>query len=191
MEIRINNQDQSDNNVQEIWKDVRGYEGLYQVSNLGRVRSLDRCLTNKNGVTRICRGRVLKPQDDTHGYRIVSFGRKNHKKVHRLVAGAFCDNPNPRKFNVVNHKDSNTSNNKASNLEWCTQAYNMAYGLLRQKQVEAQSKAVAQYTKDGTLIKVYPSLRGASRETGINKWNIFTSCKTGKKTAGGFLWKRV
>lgn len=108
----------------EIWKDIEGYEGLYQVSNMGRVRSLDR--KDKNGQFR--NGRVLAGRDDGHGYHTVALYRDGNAKnwlIHRLVAKAFLDNPS--NLPEVNHKDENKANNAVSNLEWCTAFYNNTY----------------------------------------------------------------
>lgn len=122
--------------MQEIWKDVCGYEGYYQVSNLGNVKSLDRI---------DCRGRHLKGKIVPHfsekdGYLIVSFcknGIAKHFRVHRLVASAFIQNPH--NLSEVNHKDENKKNNCAENLEWCNTKYNINYGKRNQRVSEALS----------------------------------------------------
>lgn len=100
--------------MQEIWKDIVGYEGLYQVSNMGRVRSLKRNI-------------ILKPTSDMNGkgYYFVNLKRGNPKKIHRLVAKAFI--PNPDNKPEVNHIDGNTKNNKIDNLEWCTHQENCVH----------------------------------------------------------------
>ena len=114
----------------EIWKDIPGFEGLYQVSNCGRVKATKKW--NVNCRSFIDDERILKPTDNGHGYMIVGL-RKNTKKhnryVHRLVAQAFVDNPLNRK--VVNHKDYDKGNNNADNLEWCTQKENVEYSTQR------------------------------------------------------------
>ena len=109
----------------EYWKPIVGYENLYEVSNLGRIRSFDRWVKSKNGSIRICRGRILKPYTNKDGYLYVVLSKNNkHKtyKVHRLVAQAFLDNPN--NLPQVNHKDENPLNNNVNNLEWCNSKYN-------------------------------------------------------------------
>lgn len=109
----------------EIWKDIAGWEGLYLVSNLGRVRSLPR--TDRYG--RVLGGAIMKPINIGNGYYRVRLSDKSRRQcmfVHRLVAIAFI--PNPNKYNVINHKDENPANNAADNLEWCTQKYNINYG---------------------------------------------------------------
>lgn len=109
----------------EVWKDIEGYEGLYQVSNMGRVRSLDR----EDALGRRRKGRVLAGGLNGKGYLMVRLCRDGYvenKYIHRLAAKAFLDNPD--NFPQVNHKDENKTNNAVSNLEWCTALYNNTYG---------------------------------------------------------------
>lgn len=119
----------------EEWRNVKGYEGLYQVSNLGNVKSLDRlvCQRTKGGVTqcRLMRGRILKVGYDKDGYCQVALSKKgkvSQHKIHRLVASAFLDNPND--YPEINHIDSNPKNNKLSNLEYCNRVQNIRHSLL-------------------------------------------------------------
>ena len=114
----------------QIWKDIPGYEGLYQVSNTGRVRSLN---YNRTGETK-----VLKQGTNKGGYKRVNLYKDGKFKiyfVHRLVALVFI--PNPNNYPVINHKDENPKNNTVWNLEWCTQEYNINYGNCRKKMSEA------------------------------------------------------
>lgn len=112
----------------EIWKDIESYEGLYQISNFGRVRSLDVWLRNSlNGTKRLKKGKLVSLTDNGRGYKIASLsnlGRKNHY-IHRLVAKHFIDNKN--KHNEVNHLDGDKSNNNYYNLEWCSKSENCAH----------------------------------------------------------------
>lgn len=113
----------------EEWRDVVGYEGLYQVSNLGRVKSLDRVVNGKSHSQVIKRGKLLKIQYNIDGYCIVCLSKRSvykHYKVHRLVAQAFI--PNLDNLPCVNHKDEDKTNNRVDNLEWCTVLYNNGYG---------------------------------------------------------------
>lgn len=161
--------------MREIWKDINGFEGLYQVSNLGRVRNKRIYLSQKT---------------NNKGYKLVDLYKENKRKqllVHRLVAIAFV--PNPQNHNIVNHIDENPQNNHAYNLEWCTQKYNMNYGSVPQKIGEANSKAVKQIEKTGELVKVFPSAIQAQRETGISNGNINDCLHNRRKTAGGYLWQ--
>ena len=114
----------------EIWKDIKGFEGMYQISNLGRVRSLDRYVKNKTSNRNIKRGKILKSWI-LHGYELVALSKnsKNHyKRVHRLLAEAFIPKED-EKYDIVNHKDGNKSNNKIENLEWCTQKQNVQHAI--------------------------------------------------------------
>lgn len=191
----------------EIWRDIAGYEGYYQVSNFGRVRSLDK-MQNYNGSVRLHKGKILKPNNDGRGYLIVDLSKNNKsvtRTIHRLVAIAFLDNPN--NLPQVNHKDEDKENNfvfvnkdgsvdlNKSNLEWCTVSYNVNYGNaaiergLKQRNDRNKSKLTAMYTLDGNLIDIYPSAREASRLTGIPKTLIYKCCRGENKTAKGFVFK--
>lgn len=117
---------------EEIWKDIKNYEGYYQVSNLGRIRSIDRYIKQYNGYnysTRIYKGKILKKEIGTRGYYKVVLQKRRKAKtynVHRLVAETFI--PNPKNLPQVNHKDENKLNNIVDNLEWCTSKYNINFG---------------------------------------------------------------
>lgn len=117
--------------LMESWKDIQGYEGLYQVSNLGRIKSLERVVANnKNGGVRTVEEKILTPTDNGNGYKLVGLNKNRHRKnhyVHRLVAVAFVSNPTQAEY--VNHIDYNRENNKANNLEWCTQKENIQHSI--------------------------------------------------------------
>ena len=121
--------------MKEEWRDIKGYEGKYQVSNLGRVKSLKDSKENY-------REKILSNSTDKRGYSNVNLyknGKRNYFKVHRLVAEAFI--PNPNNYPQVNHKDENKTNNCVSNLEWCTHEYNINYGT-RNKRVSEKMKGI-------------------------------------------------
>ena len=121
----------------EIWKDIEGYEGLYQVSNLGRVRSISRI----NCYGRVVTGKILSIHDNGKGYKFVrlsKYGKPKQEYIHRLVATAFIDNQD--NLPEVNHKDENKENNCVYNLEWCSREYNHGYGTARQRQAEQHKK---------------------------------------------------
>lgn len=122
----------------ETWKDIEGYEGIYQVSNLGRIKSLDRMLIYKTryGVYQhLQRGKIIRHCIDMCGYPYVRLHDKNGKKklfkIHRIVGETFLQNPN--NLPCINHKDENKTNNNVNNLEWCTVAYNNNYGTHNEK----------------------------------------------------------
>ena len=114
--------------MQETWKDIDGYEGLYQISNLGRVKSLNKVIIKKNGVHHPFKEKILSHEVNNKGYITTTLCKNTKIKVflvHRLVAKAFI--PNPNNLSQVNHKDGNKENNHANNLEWCTQSINMRH----------------------------------------------------------------
>lgn len=180
-----------------VWKDIPGYEGLYQASTDGRIRSTFRYK------------KVLKPNKQKNGYYSVQlFKNKIGKRIllHRLIALTFIENPYNKA--QVNHKDENKQNNCVDNLEWTTAKENMNYGTRTKRQVskidyntnnrkliarengKRVSKSVSQYSKTGELINVFDSGKDASRATGINHSHILECC-AGKryKTVGGYVWK--
>ena len=168
----------------EIWKDVEGYEGLYQVSNLGRVRSL---YTN----------RQLKKISTSTGYHAVGLykdGRSKRCSVHRLVAQAFL--PNPERKATVNHKNGDKHDNCADNLEWATHEENQRHAVQTGLWVNANHKnnklsiPVAQYDLDMNLIRIFPSINEA-RRCGFRADEICRCCKGINKTSGGYIWKYV
>lgn len=182
--------------MKEIWKDIKDYEGLYQVSNLGRVKSLSKKHKIKGGNFYYTDEMILKNIQKKDGYEVVNLSKNNistKKSVHRLVAQAFI--PNKHNYKCVNHKDENKRNNKADNLEWCSYSYNNNYGthIKRQKEKLTNNKkrsiAVVQYDLKKNKIKEYPSMREAQRQTKISYIDISNVCKNKRKTAGGYKWK--
>ena len=170
----------------EQWKAIAGYEEIYEVSDLGRVRSL------KYG-----KERILKPLKTTRGYLQVCLRKDGHTKrllVHRLVADAFI--PNPNNLDTVNHKDEVKTNNVASNLEWMSQKDNINYGNRNKRIAEARlnhpafSKKVQMFDKKtGELLSTFPSTCEAERVTGIAYQSISSCCNGKYKSAGGYVWK--
>lgn len=121
--------------MKEIWKDIKNYEGLYQISNLGRVKNLERKVNDYRGEkTRTIKEKILSPFDNGNGYLAVTLVKNKKRKnyyIHRLVAFSFLSNPNH--FGYVNHLDYNTKNNEVSNLEFCTQKTNVNYSAKNMK----------------------------------------------------------
>lgn len=134
--------------MDEIWKDIKDYEGLYQVSNLGRVRSLDKIVIRTDGKNRHQKGKILKLQISKYGYNVITLWNNNVSKqfkVHRLVAMAFI--PNPNNLPQVNHIDEDKLNNKIDNLEWCTALENNRHSNIAERRhlvgTEASKKPVS------------------------------------------------
>lgn len=179
----------------EEWRDIVGYEGLYQVSNLGRVKSLDRIVHHKANnyykvdFDRLVKGKIIR-QCLSNGYMVLDLCKngeiKNHI-VHRLVAIAFIENPN--KYPVVNHKDECRSNNRVENLEWCTQKYNNEYSNTQKIASSSRKIAIWQFDKDFNFIKEYDSAADAERELGFCHINISECCRGEAKSYKGFIWK--
>ena len=185
----------------EIWKDIQGYEGLYQVSNLGRVKSLARIAKGRNDSERQIGGRFRSTNNlMANGYKMVSLSKDktlNNFLVHRLVAEAFCDKRNSDA--VVNHIDGNKQNNSASNLEWCSRSYNQihAFKVLGVKPSNPWSGVCSKdhprskpiiMKKDGSVIREFHSAVDAEKETGISRKNILHCLKGKHMSAGGYNW---
>lgn len=164
----------------EEWKDINGYEGLYQISNYGSVRSLNYNHTGCIKNMRLSMG--------TYGYLQTCLTKNNHrstKKIHRLVADAFI--PNPNNYKEVNHKDENKTNNYVDNLEWCSAKYNNNYGT----RITRVSKEYLQLDLDGNLIAVWKSSKAIERELGFDRRHINRCCAGGRPTAYGYKWKKA
>ena len=177
----------------ETWKPVVGYEGLYEVSDYGRVRSVPHEVPYLHG-SRISPGRIRVPNLNRRtGYLSISLCKGNVTKtklVHRLVAEAFL--PNPDNLPQINHKDEDKANNRLDNLEWCSVKYNNNYGTKNQRVSEknkvSKCKPVAQI-KDGIIVAIFPSTISAGH---ITDPGHISSCALGKQpTAGGFEWKYI
>lgn len=177
----------------EVWKDVVGYEGYYQVSNLGRVRSLDRELPHSRNSTYIKRGRVLKPIYGGDNYQMVCLRVNNKPKnqyIHRLVATTFIGKPQGNM--EVNHKDGDKKNNKVSNLEWVTSSENTRHayknGLLNSK--HARKKVIGTNIKTGEKL-IFNSITEAADYAGVSLSSV-SGCLRGRNGAvksGGHTWK--
>lgn len=174
------------------WRDVPGYEGYYQVSNDGRVRSVDRvvpCLGDgRPRFSTLRKGVELKPHKDKYGYMIVNLSkdgtRKKHK-VHRLVMLAFAGEcPDGLQ---VNHKDENKANNRVGNLEYVTCKENINYGARTEKAISKRRKPVFQID-NGDIVARYPSIAEAQRQTGCWDIEISRCCRGIIKSSGGYQW---
>ena len=157
----------------EKWKDIKGYEGYYQISNLGRVKSLSRDV----GSNRCKKETIMKTSIDKDGYECMVLskdGKQKYVRIHRLVAQAFI--PNPNNLPQVNHKDENKGNNNVENLEWCTTTYNINYG----GRTEKASKKVICVTTG----KIFKSVDEASKYYNIRGNHISACCKGKLQSCG-------
>lgn len=175
----------------EIWKDIPNYEGIYQASNLGRIKSLERIDVRGHRV----KEKILKPSRDRYGYYQVVLCKNSKLKayrVHRLVWSAF--NGQIPENMQVNHINEIKSDNRLENLNLMTCKENINYGTGIERRVKKRingkcSKPVLQFTLDNILIKEYPSIKQVERETGFAQGNICNCCKGRYKQAYGYKWK--
>ena len=166
---------------EEIWKDIEGYKGLYQVSSLGRVKSLNYHRTGAE--------RVLRAGKERNGYLKVTLfkdGKMKRHFVHRLVAQAFLDNP--LSLPEVNHINEIKDDNRVENLELCDRRYNINYGTRNERMAKSKSKPVLQLALDGELIREWPSTMEAQRQGGYNNGAISSCCSGRLKKHGGYRW---
>lgn len=175
----------------EIWKDIIGYEGMYQVSNLGRIKSKERVAFRGDGTPLHLKESIMTPTYNTYLYaRLRKDGQYKNLGIHRLVCQAF--HPNPNNYPCVNHKDNNPLNNHADNLEWCTYAYNNNYGThsrrLSDTRVEKYGVAIDVYTKHGEYIKSYSSIRDAIND-GYTRDSISKCCRGELDSHCGLIFK--
>lgn len=200
--VSLHCRNKNNKEMEERWKDIKDYEGIYQVSTQGRIRALTRCYTDSLGRTVSRRGKMLNVRISSQtGYPSVNLSKDGVAKtnsVHRLVAEAFI--PNPDRLPCVNHKDESRDNNIVENLEWCTYQYNNTYGTAVDKKVASlvkfheehsdDTKAVVQYTTKGERVREFQSLKHAEEEFGLYKNSCITACCFhNTKTAYGFVWR--
>lgn len=190
------------NVVEEKWKPVVGFEGLYEVSSLGRVRSLDKIVPTgiRNNKTCIKKGKILKPLKDKGYLRVCLHPGPKYLFIHRIVASAFL--PNPEGLPMINHKDEDKTNNIIENLEWCDNSYNQLYGSARERsaatrikngtyQNENCKRPVVKIDKNTNKpIKIYESVLKAAEENGTFSAAIIGVAKHRPHcfTAAGFKW---
>lgn len=168
--------------MQELWKDVSGYEGLYQVSNLGRV---------KRPCKRLLKGSICK-----NGYYRVTLwkdGKMSYKHIHRLVAMVFI--PNPNNYPCINHKDEVKTNNNVDNLEWCSYYYNNNYKDIKKRVAATYSKnhsrAVEMLSLSGEKIREFSSVKEAAIFVGRTSTSIDRAIAKTRKTAYGYIWNLI
>lgn len=193
------------NSLIEIWKDIPNYEGLYQASNLGRIRSLDHKVMKKSLsgelIVNQYKGKILKGWVQNTGYLTVSLSNKKYS-VHRLIATTFLEQEKGK--NIVNHIDGNKLNNNVNNLEWCDYKHNfdeaIRLNLMNIKyssyENRIRAKKINQYDLKGNFIRSYLCSVDAEKELKnkgikINAGNIRNVCNGKRKTAGGFYWEYI
>lgn len=171
-----------------MWKDIKGFEGYYQVSDYGLVKSLSRTIIRNNNPYKI-QERILSPAKHKSGYLYVMLSKDGldyMKKVHRLVAEAFI--PNPNNLPCVNHKDENKRNNLSSNLEWCTIGYNANYSQNTIKAAKSIAIKIVSIDKEGNKI-LYDSANLAARYVNGDASAIIKVAKFINKTHRGYVWR--
>ncbi len=183
----------------EIWKDIEGFEGYYQISSEGRARSLDRIVKKNTHI----KGKQLTLSHDRRGYPQIFLSKDNirtHRSIHRLVASAFILNPYNKP--EVNHIDGVKSNNDYRNLEWMTSSENAIHAISLGLKIppicpfigkfgkdNPKSKEILQLNMMGELIAEFGSQHEAQRETKINNAHISEACNNIRRSAGGFIWR--
>lgn len=190
--------------MNEVWKPIENYEGYYEISNTGKIKSLERKANTKNSSSRKVNSRDIKLTNNGMYYVVglAKSGRTRQHYVHRLVAQAFI--PNPENLKFVNHKDGDKLNNKVDNLEWCTIEYNNRHafknGLIkiakgrenkmfgRYGKNANKSKPVYQYDLDYNFIKKWDCQRDVQRELGFSEKSISNCVLGNQKTAYGYIW---
>lgn len=176
----------------EIWRPIAGYEGLYEVSNLGQVRSLDRIIKRRDGSIVLYKGMIMKQQiKKKKRYGIILYKNNTQRNfmVHRLVAEAFI--PNPKHLETVNHKDENPFNNNVDNLEWMTNRENLLYGTRTERGKKKQQIKVEKLTKDLEHVEYYDSLTEAAIKNNAYISNISNAIHGKHKSCVGYIWRIV
>ena len=169
--------------MEEIFKDIEGYEGLYKIGNNGTLISCSNRSNHKEE-------KVLKTHITKRGYLGTKLCKNKKIKsvyIHILVAKHFVDNKN--NYKIVNHIDGDKLNNDYKNLEWCTLQENIKHAY--KNNLMHNNKIVEQYTLKGTYLKTFNSINEASRYTGVSQGNISSCINNKRQTAGGFVWKIV
>lgn len=186
--------------MEEIWKEIPGWEGLYMASNTGKIKGICHFVVSKGGCLRRTHSVVLKEKINKFGYLVVrlqdkSTSRDRFYMVHRLIANTFI--PNTQNLPFINHKDEDKTNNCVDNLEWCTAKYNVNYGTCQERKIETQRlkhpnmKRIRQISMNGMLIREFISISDAARSVGVDKTRISRCCHNSNYSCRGFKWEFV
>lgn len=179
----------------EFWFEIPDYEGLYQVSDLGRVKTLNYKRSGKE--------KILIPTIGKNGYKVVTLtknGKQRKYYIHRLVAMAMIENPFPDKWVQVNHRDEDKMNNRVENLEWCSASYNTNYGTGPKRRLDNRhTDGITLSIQCGRSYKVlcvetgevFMSTRDVERKLGYDYSNIASCCRGNQKTSYGYHWKYI
>jgi len=176
----------------EIWKDIKGYEGCYQISNLGRVKSLRRYVNHNKGGEKIVKERIRKNSLSLNGYCFVRLSKKGIIKkysIHRLVGFAFIPNPNNKP--QINHKNGIKTDNQVKNLEWVTHSENIIHSYKVLGRIPNSRKPVAQYNINGILLNTFKSATDAAKSINGDVRNISRNCLGGVKKHRGYIFKYI
>ena len=176
----------------EIWKDIKGYEGIYQISNLGNIKSLDHYIRQRNNNYKLYHGKTLKPYMTSTGYYKIDLHNGKKRKImliHRLIANAFI--PNPDDLPEVNHIDGNKTNNNIDNLEWCTRSDNIKHSYKNKLHIHCpKNKPVKQINiNTGQIINTYKSINDAARCLDLRHESISACAKGVTNSYGGYKWE--
>ena len=183
--------------MEEIWKDIPGFEGYYKVSNIGNIMSVKRLVNSSITNKRLVNERVRKININKYGYQYITLhkkGKGTHFTIHRLVAMCFI--PNSNNYSSINHMDEDKLNNNFENLEWCTTKYNNFYNN-RQEKINIKLReygkvigtSISQYTLDGILVNKYNSLREMQRLTRFSRSSVKNCCIELRENYNGYTWK--
>lgn len=187
---------------EEIWKDYKGYEGIYRVSNLGNIMRMPRTVVDSIGRVRKFSGHILRKYSGVHGYEYVTLSKDGVERsefVQRMVALMFVENDDPKHKIEVNHIDENKKNNRADNLEWVTRSENARHGTCIKRMIDTRNrknsygseKRVGKFSLSGTIIAKYDSATIAARENNTNVSNICACCRGVRNNHKGFVWKYI
>ena len=186
--------------MEEEWKDIEGYGGIYQISNLGRVKSLQRLVNNTHCSKRLIKESFLSVKRKSHQYDYVSLYKNNKQKrayIHRLVAQAFIQNPN--NYTDVNHKNEVKRDNRVENLEWCDKKYNNNYGTGKRRMIESRNahnkwnaeKETHMYDMDGFYVRSFRSVVEAAKYFNCADTNIRPIIDKKNRSAFGYMFSSV